>query len=392
MQEKVTGTSERPAAPAAGKKEGEYLVSLLRAALRNEPPMPAPDGINWQGLYALAERQLVAAAAWRAVKDLPGCPSDVRVLFSASADRALRKELLFDAARGEIFAAFDENSIDHMPLKGVLIKDMYPAKGMREFADNDILYREGDRAAVDKIMRSLGYASEGLESVHDVYKKPPVFNFELHRALFEERHVFAGYFDGIWERAVKEEGENRAYRMTEEDFYAYFTAHFQKHSESGGAGLRSFADMYFVRRNAAFDRGKAEEILQKIGSSDFERTTGEIAENLFGDVPMPVSDEIFSRIFPASVYGTMEKDLGNLFRREGRLRGALRLAFPPYAHMKTIYPVLKKAPVLLPFLWIARLFAVLFGKKRGKAAVAFKTFLQSGEKGGNRGKTDGEKR
>ena len=45
--------------------------------------------------------------------------------FSASADRALRKELLFDAARGEIFAAFDENSIDHMPLKGVLIKDLY---------------------------------------------------------------------------------------------------------------------------------------------------------------------------------------------------------------------------------------------------------------------------
>ncbi len=388
MSEKANAAKTRRQGFFAGKKEGEYLISLLRSSLHGEPPMPAPEGLDWAGMYALAERQLVSAAVWRALKDTDFCPAEIAARFRAAADGALRKELLFDAARAEIFAAFDEQKIDYMPLKGVLIKDLYPAKGMRQFADNDILYRERDRRAADEIMCSLEYEREGLESVHDVYMKPPVYNFELHRALFEERYAFSGYFDGIWDRAVKDAGDNSAWHMTDEDFYAYFIAHFQKHYEGGGAGLRSFADLYLLHRKISSDAEKTAEILQKTGLADFERQAAQLADDLFGDTPAPLSDEALAQVFPASAYGTMEREMENLFRERGRIGGALRLAFPPYRHMKTIYPVLQKAPVLLPVMWLVRLFTVLFGKKRGKAAIALKTFLHGEGKDDEHKKAD----
>ena len=47
-----------------------------------------------------------------------------------SRDKAVRKVLLLDAGREELFRFFDEQKIWHMPLKGVILKDCYPALGM----------------------------------------------------------------------------------------------------------------------------------------------------------------------------------------------------------------------------------------------------------------------
>lgn len=380
MSGKQNAAEEREQQSFTGEREGEYLVSLLRSSLRGEPPMPAPNGLNWELLYALAERQLIAAAVWRALKRADGCPAEIAARFRVAADGALRKELLFDGARAEIFAAFDEQKIDYMPLKGVFIKELYPAKGMRQFADNDILYRESDRAAVDKIMRSLGYESEGLESVHDVYMKPPVYNFEMHRALFEERFAFSGWFEQVWDRAVKDEGDNCAWHMTDEDFYVYVTAHFAKHYEEGGAGLRSFADMYLMRRKLSLNGDKVRDVLRSVGLEEFERGAAEIADSLFGEETRFVDRRTMRYIFSSGAYGTTDHAVRNVFEREGKLRGALHLAFPPLIRMKTLYPVLKKAPVLLPVMWVVRLVTILCGKKRKKAAIALENFLQKDKK------------
>lgn len=357
-------------------REGKYLVSLLRASLRGEPPMPVPNGLDWERLYRLSRRQLVAAAVWRALKKEEQCPPEAAARFRAAADGALRKELLFDGARAEIFEAFEARHIDYMPLKGVIIKDFYPAKGMREFADNDILYREKDRKAVDEVMRALGYKSEGLESVHDVYMKPPVYNFEMHRALFEGDVAFAGWFEQVWDRAILQEDGGHAWRMSDEDFYAYVIAHFAKHHENGGASLRSLADVYLMRQALSLDETKLQDIFRAIGLETFEHEVSGIAESLFGEEPRPVGEETMLYILSGGAYGTAETAFRNAVRKEGKLRVALRLAFPSFARMKTSYPVLKKLPVLLPVMWVVRLFTVLFGKKRKKATVAFKNFLK----------------
>jgi len=100
-------------------------------------------------------------------------------------NKAVRKNILLDAERTAIFERFEQQGIWYMPLKGSILKELYPENGMREMADNDILYDSTKQAEVKKIMLSMGYSAESVgKSHHDVYMKPPVLNFELHTLLF----------------------------------------------------------------------------------------------------------------------------------------------------------------------------------------------------------------
>lgn len=46
-----------------------------------------------------------------------------------------------DYVSEEVFAAFDKNGIAYMPLKGILLKKLYPCPEMRVMGDLDILIK-----------------------------------------------------------------------------------------------------------------------------------------------------------------------------------------------------------------------------------------------------------
>ena len=186
--------------------EGRCLVAFMRAALRSEPPAPVPSDVDWNRLFSIARRHKVEAMVFRAVESLGTCPAPLFKQWKSFADNALRSELLYDAERMTLFAEFDRADIDYLPLKGILLKDLYPHKGMRQFGDNDILFRKKQKRKLKKIMQGHGYHCEKNSdySAHDVYTKPPIFNFEMHRALFN-RSENTKYFEGIWLRVQKGE-------------------------------------------------------------------------------------------------------------------------------------------------------------------------------------------
>ena len=57
----------------------------------------------------------------------------------------------------------------------------------------------------------------------------------------------------------------------------------------------------------------------------------------------------------------------NKMERSGRKAYVFRLIFPTFEHMKRQYPVLKKAPVLLPFCWLLRLVTKPFINRKANA-------------------------
>ena len=72
-----------------------------------------------------------------------------------------------------------------MPLKGCILKEMYPDFSMRQMADNDILFDEKFRSAIRQYFIDHQYTVVSyLQVNHDAYEKPPVLNFEMHTALF----------------------------------------------------------------------------------------------------------------------------------------------------------------------------------------------------------------
>lgn len=101
--------------------------------------------------------------------------------------------MLLDSEREKIFSLFEKGGIWYLPLKGVILKEMYHVYGMRQMADNDILFDSTYRKEVKDIFLSLGYEMESYnKGNHDVYLKAPIYNYEMHVSLFDK--TIPGFF------------------------------------------------------------------------------------------------------------------------------------------------------------------------------------------------------
>ena len=147
-----------------------------------------------------------------------------------------------------ILKAFEEKQIWYMPLKGIILKKFYPQTGMRQMSDNDILFDAEKAKDVHEIMVSLGYETEIYDEGHrDDYRKLPMFHFEMHRVLFDEKTLpesLYRYYRDVRRLLIKDSGNHFGYHLSDEDFYLYMIAHEYKHFAWGGTGLRSLLDTY----------------------------------------------------------------------------------------------------------------------------------------------------
>lgn len=157
---------------------------------------------NMKALFCMSARHFIDALVGTTLKQagltLPKYWKDRMV-------KAVRKVLLFDAERKKLCAWMDSEHIWYLPLKGIILKGYYPSVGMRQMSDNDILFDADAWERVEKHMLSEGYETESLgKGNHDVYQKPPVYNFEMHRSLYGKGHdeSWVEYYSDIKERLI----------------------------------------------------------------------------------------------------------------------------------------------------------------------------------------------
>lgn len=107
------------------------------------PDRQQTKGLNISQLYQISVYHDIGAIVCMALEAagiLDNADPQTAKAFRNIRNKSLRKVLLLDNGRAEIFRFLDENKIWHMPLKGVILKDYYPELGMRQMSDNDILY------------------------------------------------------------------------------------------------------------------------------------------------------------------------------------------------------------------------------------------------------------
>lgn len=309
---------------------------------------------------------------------------------------AVRKNMLFDSARAEILKEFEDRGIKYLPLKGVILKDMYPEVGLRQMADNDILFDAEYRSVVRDIFLKMGYDAKHYEiGNHDVYMKEPVLNFEMHVSLFSHPSLplFNDYFASAFERAISDGKSSYGYAMTDEDFYIFMKAHEYKHYANSGTGLRSLVDIYvyLTSKKESLDFDYITSECKKIEISEYERVTREIALKVFepeaaralvladrGEGESPLSDYdvgFLADYINVSTYGSHKTYLSNLLTREkknrnssdaaAKIRYILSLIFPKMEYYETVHPGVSKKKYLIPFLWIKRS-AIILVKRPGR--------------------------
>ena len=274
----------------------------------------------------------------------------------------LRKVVLFEKERKDLYQYLNDNNIDYLPLKGIVINNYYQDKNIREFADNDILFSNGDNLIKDFFVK-CGYQVKAYrKGCHDVYLKKPFFNYEMHRALFiknEDYPSYVKYFKNYMDRTVEKDGHEKM--LKNEDFYIYFTAHTYKHYQGSGCGIRTLVDYYLYLRKEQLDFDYINKELEKLNLLEFSNNIRSLSKKIFDEEPLnEVEEEMLLFITSSGTYGTLEHSVSKGVKQKGRFGYYMARVFPPYHFYKLAYPWAYYCPILIPFAWLARFFRILF--------------------------------
>ena len=350
-------------------REWRYLLKLYAAAITQTQPPEAPEDLDWLSLLQKSNKQLITAVVASAVEMLESPPpAKIFEAFVKARYAALRRDILFDAEREKIYSIFRAEKIPYASLKGIIIKDMYPARGVREFVDNDILIDPSRANDVRRIMKDLGYKAIAGDEIHDTYHKDNLYCFEMHRRLYEIRRDKKNR--DMWKYFLPDSEGSLSHHMRDEDLYVYLVAHYAKHCREGGAGARFLGDFYLIRKkffdSPDFDRAYVKEQLISFGVEDAEETIAENVRMLF--VEGALSDNAIRECFVGGSHGSYARKIALGIQSEGKLKYIIKKLFPPFSLMVFRYRILRKMPFLLPFFWPVRWFQYFLdtdGRRRG---------------------------
>lgn len=291
-------------------------------------------------------------------------------------NKAVRKNMLLDAERKAILHELEIQGIWYMPLKGSILKDCYPKPGMREMADNDILFDPSGREQVREIFQNRGYKTISFrKGNHDVYEKVPIYNFEMHVSLFHGTYKeLTEQYENVKERLLPVDGTAYQFAFTPEDFYVFALAHAHKHYSHSGTGVRTLADIYVMERHLGdiMDRDEVEQKLTQLGIADYEQHSRVLAEKLFSAVrPLAETEltedekEMLLYYCNATTYGTVDNRVNNRLHELQENSEDIKLwtkvkyccvrLFPGREFCKFAYPFVYKHPWTLPFFWVWRI-------------------------------------
>lgn len=356
------------------------MCELIRNVLRGEGT--DTTGMDYAELHKLAKRQTLTAITYMAL-ELSGAVDDLNpelnIQWKTQKDKAIRKNLLLSAGRIEIFAELEKAGIWYMPLKGSILAEMYPKLGMRQMADNDILFDKRYRDEVKCIMKELGYNVELYNhSNHDVYHKAPIYNYEMHTDLFSVGidHVknYAVYYGDVENMLLSDGGLRRKFKP--EDFYVYFLAHGFKHFYGNGNGVRFLVDCHvFLAQQKRMDWNYIAQELKKLELYEFDQTIRSLTKKLFGDVAELTVEEKETLLFclSSNTYGSTENGFRNALRKvqpKGKITTATRLKYlwrriwPSKEWFESFHPFLAKYWVIKPLFIIWRMFRGVFTRGR----------------------------
>ena len=373
-----------------------YMLYLTACALNGKAPDRQRTGeMNTASLYRLSKRHSMSAIIYMALDSAKALDTDseLKKLWCEDKDKAIRKSVLLDAELSQLGALLAENKIWYMPLKGSVLKRLYPKLGMREMADCDILFDEKHRETVRRIMQSRGYTCDSYgKGSHDVYFKPPVCNFEMHISLFRQsqRKAFVEYYKNVEERLIQDADSPYLRRFSDEDFYVYLIAHASKHFDVAGTGVRILMDVFVYNREKGdtLDRAYIKSVLTKLEIAEFEADLFSLSKALFEnseqiqDISLEEKQlSLLEFLFGSGTYGTMENIVNSRLEKldkdsadtDGKIKRRYYLSrlFPENEWYKDNFPFAYKHRWAKPFVFIYRVFrGIFFRRKKLKSEIS----------------------
>jgi len=371
-------------------KEQGYLIELLSSHINNTKPKKV-ENINMKLLCDIAKEQLVTGIIYKELlksytKDEIGeTYAEFKRNFFSSVQLFVEQE---EALKG-ISDNLSKNKIQHIFLKGLQIKKLYPASELRTMADIDIFVRNDSFSNACDLFEELGYNMVSSNpNKYAVYMKNKII-IELHKSVSEVHDVEkSSTAFSLWEMIVPVDEdfnliepyeENKTHFtnfLTPDALFLLVLAHIVKHMKSKAAGIRMFLDLAVISQKY-YSSLNWEQIYISITKMGYNKASEHIFYiiNKWFDVDIPICKlkKIKDNLVPIleefildhGTFGILEKDEYAIRMKHGILKNI----FKSRELLTEKYPTLEKYGFLLPLFWIYRFFLFLFGKTRTKFKV-----------------------
>lgn len=347
-----------------------YFLHLLKCALKSEQPMEAPDGIDFAKVLELSKRHDVENITFLSVDRLENKPNDALYLAWQEAYFKRLKHCAFqDMALDELIKTFTSKGIDCMPLKGSVIKNYYSSPDLRTMGDIDFLVREQNRQVIRDIMHSLGYEDDILDDGQvDGFKRGNLDYIEIHYDFSAKNHVYHETFTIDWDKLVQTD-TSHLFRQTFEDLYFFNVGHYAKNMHNRGMGIRAVIDGFVLwdRMTEEQKQGILDRI-EDIELSEFHNKLLQIADIWFDDKSDDGSTQVLQEYLLSKPTYSSKKDEITMYAiydeaDDSNFKYVIRKIFPSVNELYRRFDIKHRCFLLIPFLWIARIFSQLFGNK-----------------------------
>lgn len=355
------------------------IVEIIKCSLNGQVPQTSDD-FNVEDAYNFAQEMQITPLIYYGLAATPNFTDSIE-------GKKFLKSTMIQAYISSnqmeliqlVSSEFKNGGIEFLKLKGTLLKEMYPYPEMRVMSDADILIKTEQYELIKPIMVNLGFEEVPTESDHELVWKNGDFILELHKRLIPSYNKdYYSYFGEGWRLARKLEGSSE-YVMNNEDNFIYLFTHLAKHYRDSGIGIKHLTDFYvFFEKNKNLDWNYIENELAKLQLLEFWKNIHRLLDAWFKNSEWDdISVFLTKKFFINGVYGNEENQINSeaLKLSKSNKNGiqikrekTIYLIFLPYERMCVRFPFLKKAPVLLPIMWVWRwIDAILFRRKNIKA-------------------------
>jgi len=368
-------------------KEINYLFELIKSVINKTETIEFDKDLDWDEIFKISNAHDLAHLVCYALDNMPKKPTNYNE-FSRVRNIAIMRDAKQEYEAGKLFNALEKENIDYIPLKGYILKKLYPTPDMRTMSDIDILVNtsnfEKTKESIKSIMTQQGFELERERNYELCYKKLPAICVEFSDSLVGEvQKKYASYFDGYWKR-LKKVSKNQ-YEQSDEDYFIYHLVHMSKHYSMYGTGIRSFLDIcvYLQHKGDSLDWEYLNNELEKLEMKKFCDNSIRLSRCMFAEAEADeVIAEMMDYVINSGIYGTEENKNATMSIKDGKVKNDFYVKikryffaiFPTYKTMTNLYPELRKCPLLYPVYWVIRWVNKIFINKK-----AIKNFVDEGK-------------
>jgi hypothetical protein len=386
-------------------KSQQLFIEVIAHSIFNKPISSESNNlsdINLSDLFELADQHSMSGMLF----------AEMQKLYSATALSSViekqTKELLSthiisaqqDYAFKELSNALSNVKIDHMPLKGIYAKRLYPSPELRTMGDLDILVKlphdensSSDKLfdLLDRVIFDLGYRKYFFADKVHCYHRDRIhleMHFDINSELPITQVPVIDMTKLIWDNSDTDTNDDYLYTLSPQYEFVFSLFHLLKHLSSLGCGIRMILDMAVICNHFKYelDTEMIRELIENQGLTLVCSYVFALIEKWFGvSCPVATADARFVKedvLSELEIYtlnhgsfGLIDRNTYSIvFRNAERsfgsvLKNWLQFIFPSAKNLSVHYPILKQKKFLLPFYWIVRYYKLIISKNRSSVVL-----------------------